>query len=59
MLVASKCDAVSDPERPPAIRTAAARRGLPFFEISAATHAGLQELTNYLFHAVEERSAFE
>ncbi len=51
-LVASKCDAVSDPARVESIRRAAGRRGLPFFEISAATHAGLPELVAHLFHAV-------
>src|SRR6185369_2847993 len=54
VLVASKSDAVSDPERLAGIRAAAARRGAPFFSISAATHSGLQELTNYLFEAVAE-----
>ena len=42
VLVASKCDAVSDPERrasDPAARPP--RRGLPYFEISAVTHARL------------------
>ena len=52
VLVASKCDAVSDPDRVPSIREAARRRGLPFFEISAATHAGLPELVQHLFHEV-------
>ncbi len=50
MLVASKIDAVSDPDRVPSIRRAAERRGLPFFEVSAATHAGLPELVAHLFH---------
>ena len=36
----------------PSIRRAAERRGLPFFEISAATHAGLPELVAHLFHEV-------
>ena len=52
VLVASKCDAVSDPERVASIREAARRRGLPFFEISAATQAGLPELVRHLFHEV-------
>ena len=54
VLVASKMDAVSDPARPASIRAAAQRRGLPFFEISAATHTGIQELVNYFFQAVDE-----
>jgi GTP-binding protein len=54
VIVASKCDAVSDSTRVASIREAARRRGLPFFEISSATHAGLPELTAYLFHEVGE-----
>jgi len=52
VLVASKCDAVSDPERLGDVRRAAERRGLPYFEISAVTHRGLKELIGYLFEAV-------
>src|SRR5262245_17668124 len=52
VLVASKCDAVSDPGRVAGVRLAAERRGLPFFEISAVTHRGLKELVGYLFEAV-------
>ncbi len=52
ILVASKCDAVSDPERLSSIRRAAERRGLPFFEISAATHTGLSSLVAHFFGAV-------
>jgi GTP-binding protein len=54
VLVASKMDAVSDPARPASIRAAAERRGLPYFEISAATHTGLQELVNDFFRVVGE-----
>jgi GTP-binding protein len=49
ILVASKCDAVSDPERLASIREAARRRGQPYFEISAATRRGLDELVGELF----------
>ncbi len=52
LLVASKADAISDPARLESIRDAARRRGLPFFEISAATHMGLKELTDAFFEAV-------
>ncbi|HEY7574894.1 MAG TPA: GTPase ObgE [Thermoanaerobaculia bacterium] len=52
VLVASKCDAVSDPDRVVGVRRAAERRGLPFFEISAVTHRGLKELVGHLFEAV-------
>jgi GTP-binding protein len=57
VLVASKCDAVSDPDRLSSIRAAAERRGLPFFEISAATHAGLPELVQHLFREVARTPA--
>ena len=57
VLVASKCDAVSDAERLASIRRAAERRKLPFFEISAATHAGLPDLTAYFFHEIAEAPA--
>jgi GTPase len=52
VLVASKTDAVSDPERLESIRVAAASRGLPFFEISAATRKGLDRLVRHFFQAV-------
>ena len=52
VLVASKCDALSGPERRDSIRRAAQRRGLPCLEISAATGAGLRELVGFLFHEV-------
>ena len=52
VLVASKCDAVSDLERLASIRQAAQRRGLPFFEISAATRSGLKPLVDHFFQAV-------
>jgi GTP-binding protein len=52
VLVASKMDAVSDPERPASIARAAAARGLPFFEISAVTHRGLEPLTRSFFDSV-------
>jgi len=57
VLVASKTDAVSDPDRVASIRRAADRRGLPFLEISAATGAGLKELVGFLFHEVAESLA--
>jgi GTPase len=52
VLVASKVDAVSDPERLESIRHAAASRGLPFFEVSAVTRKGLDRLVHYFFEAV-------
>ena len=52
VVVASKMDAVSDPERPRSIARAAAARSLPFFEVSAVTHRGLEPLTHHFFQAV-------
>jgi GTPase len=52
MLVASKVDAVSDPQRLESIRRAAEARGLPFFEVSAVTRKGLDRLVHYFFEAV-------
>jgi GTP-binding protein len=52
VLVASKADAVSDPERLESIRRAAAARGLMFFEVSAVTRKGLDRLVHYFFQAV-------
>src|SRR5262249_19095306 len=53
-IVASKCDAVSDPVRLDSIRQAAVRRSLPYFEVSAVTGAGLGELVRHFFRAVAE-----
>ncbi len=55
VLVASKCDAVSDPERLESILQAGRRRGLPGFEISAVTGAGLKGLVGHFFAALAER----
>ncbi|HMA17594.1 MAG TPA: GTPase ObgE [Thermoanaerobaculia bacterium] len=52
VLVASKADAVSDPERMESIRRSAAARGLPLFEVSAVTRKGLDRLVRYFFQAV-------
>jgi GTP-binding protein len=57
VLVASKCDAVSSPERLQSIRAAAQRRDLPYFEISAVTRKGLKPLTDYFFAAVGDQQA--
>jgi GTP-binding protein len=56
VLVASKCDAVSDPARLASIRAAALARGLPYFEISSATRKGLKPLVNYFFESLGKRS---
>ncbi len=54
VVVASKCDAVSDRKRLESIRGAARRRGLPYFEISSATRTGLQELVGHFFRALQK-----
>jgi GTP-binding protein len=51
-LVASKSDAISDPARLDSIRAAAARRGLPYFEISSATRKGLKPLVDFFFKSL-------
>jgi GTPase len=52
VLVASKADAVSNPERLESIRRAAASRGQTHFEVSAVTRKGLDRLIHYFFEAV-------
>jgi len=62
ILVASKSDAVSDPARLASIRDAASRRGLPFLEVSGATHRGLDDLVRLFFRLAgpaERGSALE
>jgi GTP-binding protein len=56
-LVAAKCDAVSDPRRKESIRLAAQRRGLPYFEISAVTGAGLKDLIHHFFRAIAQQGS--
>ena len=43
-VVASKIDVAQDPARVAKLRSEAARRGLPFYEISSATGQGIDEL---------------
>jgi GTP-binding protein len=44
LVVASKMDAAQDSERVASLRDMAAKRGLPFLEISSATGQGIEEL---------------
>ena len=44
LVVAAKMDAAQDAERVASLRDMAARRGLPFFEISSATGQGIEQL---------------
>ncbi|MEO8192058.1 MAG: GTPase ObgE [Acidobacteriota bacterium] len=55
ILVASKCDAISDPDRVASIRAAAARRGIPYREVSAATRLGLEDLVRDFFRLAGAR----
>ncbi len=57
ILVASKCDAVSDPDRLESIRAAARRRGLSYREISAATRLGLEDLVRDFFRLAGTRES--
>jgi len=43
-VVATKMDAAQEPERVASLRAAAAKRGLPFYEISSATGQGIEDL---------------
>ncbi len=51
IVVASKMDIAQDAKRVSSLKALCARRGLPFFKISAATGAGIEELK----HAMAER----
>ena len=44
IVAAAKMDAAQDPERVESLRRLAAERGLPFFEISSVTGAGIERL---------------
>jgi len=51
LVVASKIDVLDDPGRLEKLKTMCAGRGLPFFEISAVTGAGIKELIGALTEA--------
>jgi len=51
IVLATKMDAAQDPERVASLRSLAAERGLPYFEISSATGQGIDALK----HAMAER----
>lgn len=51
IVLATKMDSAQDPERVESLRTLAAERGLPYFEISSATGQGIDALK----HAMAER----
>jgi GTP-binding protein len=51
LVVASKMDAAQNPQRVDSLRSLAAERGLPYFEISSVTGLGLEALK----YAIAER----
>ncbi len=55
VIVATKIDALDDPERLDSLRRAAAEREQPFLKISSATGAGLPQLVQALHSKVLER----
>ncbi len=57
VILATKIDALDEPERLDAVRAAAAERGVRFHAISSATGAGLPELVHMLDAMVREARA--
>lgn len=56
-VVATKIDALDDPERLESLKAAAENDGKPFFAISSATNAGVRELVNAIAAKLEELNA--
>jgi GTP-binding protein len=61
IVAASKIDACQDPARTEAVKSKAREHGFPFYEISAVTGAGIEELrfamSERLFHAEQQSTA--
>ncbi len=57
IVVATKLDALDEPERLKTLRAAAERDGKPFLEISAVTNQGLKELVNLVALKLAEINA--
>jgi GTP-binding protein len=56
-VVATKIDALDEPERLESLRQKAAAENKPFFAISSATGAGVRELVNGIAAKLEELAA--
>jgi GTP-binding protein len=56
-VVATKIDALDEPERLESLKQSAAQDGKPFFAISSATGAGVRELLNAMAAKLEELNA--
>jgi GTP-binding protein len=56
-VVATKIDALDEPERLESLRERAAQDGIPFYAISSATNAGVRELVNAVARALDEMAA--
>jgi GTPase len=57
MVVATKIDALDDPERLESLRQRAARDGLPFFAVSSVTNKGTRELVTAVGAKLDELKA--
>jgi GTPase len=57
IVVATKIDALDEPERLERLKLRAAEDARPFYAISAVTREGVRELTNAVAHTLEEMSA--
>jgi GTPase len=56
-VVATKIDALDDPQRLASLRERAEKDGKPFFAISSATNEGVRELINAVTAKLDELSA--
>jgi GTP-binding protein len=56
-VVATKVDALDEPERLESLRTQVQQEGRPFFVISSATREGVRELVNAIGHKLDELNA--
>ncbi|MDQ3373331.1 MAG: GTPase ObgE [Acidobacteriota bacterium] len=57
IVVATKTDALDEPERLETLRRQAEKDGKPFFEISAVTNRGTRELVNFVAQKLNELAA--
>ena len=55
LVVATKMDAAQEPERVESLRAMAARRGLPFYELSSVTGHGVERLKQAMGDAALRR----